>query len=82
MNTVFATLYARVIRPVRDRLKLSLEDGLEAVEYALIAALLSVVVIGAMQVFGGGIDNIYQGIADRLTTEGGNVVDAPDAPVE
>ena len=76
MNTVFATLYARVIWPVRDRL--SSEDGLEAVEYALIAALLAVVVIGAMQVFGGGLTNIFTDIANRLTSEGGNVVGAPN----
>jgi pilus assembly protein Flp/PilA len=76
MNTVLATLYARVIQPVRDRL--NSEDGLEAVEYALIAALLAVVIIGAMSVFGDGLGTIFNNIAQRLTTEGGNVVGAPE----
>jgi len=77
MNTVLATLYARVIWPVRDRL--NSEDGLEAVEYALIAALLAVVVIGAMSVFGDGLGSIFNDISQRLTDEGQNVLDAPGA---
>ena len=71
MNTVLATLYARVIWPVRQRL--TPETGLEAVEYALIAALLSVVIIGAMAIFGPGLTGIFQDIATRLGNEG-NVV--------
>jgi Flp pilus assembly pilin Flp len=71
MNTVFATLYARVIWPVRERL--TSDDGLEAVEYALIAALLSVVIIGAMAIFGPGITNIFTAIAGRLNTSGGTI---------
>lgn len=75
MNTVFATLYARVIWPVRDRL--NSEDGLEAVEYALIAALLAVVIIGAMSVFGDGLTGIFNDIAVRLGEEGDTIRDAP-----
>jgi Flp pilus assembly pilin Flp len=71
MNTVFATLYARVIWPVRQRL--TPENGLEAVEYALIAALLSVVIIGAMAIFGPGLTGIFTDIAERLGTEGDTV---------
>jgi pilus assembly protein Flp/PilA len=75
MNTVFSALYARVIWPVRDRL--NSEDGLEAVEYALIAALLAVVIIGAMQVFGGGLTGIFNDIAARLGAEGNTIRTAP-----
>lgn len=64
MNTVFATLYARVIWPVRDRL--TSEDGLEAVEYALIAALLSVVIIAAMGLFSEGLTTIFTSIKTTL----------------
>ena len=70
MNTVLSALHARVIRPIKNRLRLSLEDGLEAVEYALIAALLAVVIIGAMSIFGTGLTGIFQDISDRLGIEG------------
>ena len=70
MNTVFSALYANIIWPLRDRL--SREDGLEAVEYALVAALLSVVIIAAVGLLGGedgggALGGLFQGIADLLT---------------
>ena len=71
MNTVFSALYARVIWPVRDRL--TSEKGLEAVEYALIAALLSVVIIAAMGFFGAGLTGIFNNLAAKLTTEGAKI---------
>jgi Flp pilus assembly pilin Flp len=71
MNTVFSALYARVIWPVKDRL--TSEEGLEAVEYALIAALLSVVIIAAMGFFGGGLEGIFNDLAAKLTTEGAKI---------
>jgi pilus assembly protein Flp/PilA len=71
MNTVFATLYARVIWPVRDRL--NSEDGLEAVEYALIAALLSVVIVAAMGVFGDSLEGIFDDISAVLDGAGGEI---------
>jgi len=68
MNTVFSALYANLIWPLRNRL--SSEEGLEAVEYALIAALLSVVVITAVGILGGdaanGIEGLFTGIRDTL----------------
>ncbi len=81
MNTVISALYTNIIWPLRDRL--TREDGLEAVEYALIAALLSVVIIGAVSILGGlttdsGLTGLFQDIADRLDTEGGNINTAPD----
>ena len=71
MNTVFAALYARVIWPMRERL--SSEEGLEAVEYALIAALLSVVIITAMGFFGEGLKGIFNDLATKLGTEGDKI---------
>jgi Flp pilus assembly pilin Flp len=68
MNTVFSALYANIIWPMRDRL--SREEGLEAVEYALVAALLSVVIIAAVTLLGGdgttGLGGIFQRIVDIL----------------
>lgn len=78
MNTVLATLYTRVIWPARDRLRG--EDGLEAVEYALIAALLSVVIVGVMQIFGEGLTNVFTDIANRLTDSGGVINPPPAGP--
>jgi Flp pilus assembly pilin Flp len=66
MNTVLSALHARVIQPIRSRLRLTLEDGLEAVEYALIAALLSVVIIGAMAIFNEGLTDAFESIRDTL----------------
>lgn len=76
MNRVVSALNARVFRPLRNRLRL--DEGLEAVEYALIAALLSVVIILAMTAFGDGVQDIFDSIGQRLTTEAGNVDAAPD----
>jgi len=72
MNAVFSALYANIIWPLRDRL--SREDGLEAVEYALVAALLSVVIIAAVGLLGsstegdGALGGLFQGIAELLET--------------
>jgi len=72
MNTVFSALYANIIWPMRDRL--SREEGLEAVEYALVAALLSVVIIAAVGLLGSGTEGdgalggLFEGIANLLET--------------
>ena len=75
MNTVFSALYATIIWPLRDRLRR--EDGLEAVEYALIAALLSVVVITAVGILGGdatnGIEGLFTSIRDTLNGAGAEI---------
>lgn len=72
MNTVFSALYTRVIRPIKARLRL--EDGLEAVEYALIAALLSVVIITAIGFFTPALENLFSAIGDLLDTQADQVV--------
>lgn len=75
MNTVFSALYANIIWPLRDRLRS--EDGLEAVEYALVAALLSVVIIAGIQLLGtgnggdGALGGLFSRIASTLNNAGG-----------
>jgi Flp pilus assembly pilin Flp len=75
MNTVFSALYARVIWPMRERL--TSEKGLEAVEYALIAALLSVVIIAAMGVFGPSLQGIFNNISAVLDGAGTDINPPP-----
>lgn len=42
------------------------EEGVTAIEYGLIAALIAVVIIGAVQAVGTNLSNVFQGIADCL----------------
>ena len=42
------------------------ESGATAIEYGLIAALISVVIIGALQLVGVNLTNTFNGIADNL----------------
>lgn len=42
------------------------EEGVTAIEYGLIAALIAVVIIGAVDAVGTGLDGVFQGIADCL----------------
>lgn len=43
------------------------EDGVTAIEYGLIAALISVVIIAAVTSAGGSLKDIFQVIADKLS---------------
>ena len=43
------------------------ESGVTAIEYGLVAALVAVAAIGAMETLGGGIGDIFSGVGDRLT---------------
>jgi len=45
--------------------------GVTALEYGLIAALIAVVIIGALVTLGGNLTNIFNAIATRLTVPGG-----------
>jgi pilus assembly protein Flp/PilA len=51
------TLFARFIKN---------ESGATAIEYGLIAALISVVAIGAMGAAGGGVQGAFQGAANAM----------------
>lgn len=44
------------------------ESGATAIEYGLIAALISVGIILAATALGGSLSDLFQGISDRLTT--------------
>lgn len=54
-------LYSGVQRFIRD------EEGVTAIEYALIAALIAVVIIAAVRLVGQDVNNTFQSIADALT---------------
>lgn len=43
------------------------ESGATAIEYGLIAALVAVVLVGALQLLGGGLTGTFTGIANTLT---------------
>lgn len=55
-------LYAGIQRFIRD------EEGVTAIEYALIASLIAVVIILAVQTVGQDVNNTFQYIANKLTT--------------
>ena len=44
------------------------EEGVTAIEYGLIAALIAVVIIGAVTLVGGNLNAIFSFIATKLTT--------------
>lgn len=46
--------------------RLRRDDGLETVEYALIAALIAVVSIGVIQLLGAGVTDTFQSILDAI----------------
>jgi pilus assembly protein Flp/PilA len=48
------------------------ESGATAIEYGLIAALVAVAIIAALQVLGGGLDALFRRIGGDLNTAAGN----------
>lgn len=42
------------------------EDGVTAIEYGLIAALIAVAIIGAVESVGGGLTNTFNNVAAKL----------------
>lgn len=64
-----ASLYTALLtltQPLRDRIRG--EQGIEAIEYALIAALLSAIVVAAIALLNPSMTNIFQAIANQLQT--------------
>lgn len=57
-----------LMAPVRERLRS--EKGLEAIEYALLAALVSAIIVTAVALLNPGMNNIFTAIGNRLTTAG------------
>ena len=49
------------------------EDGASAIEYALIAGLIAVAIIGGAQLLGGNIDDLFEKIAGSLKGVEGKV---------
>lgn len=49
------------------------EDGASAIEYALIAGLMAVIVIGAFAAFGGGLQDVFTAIETKLKGVGTDV---------
>jgi pilus assembly protein Flp/PilA len=46
------------------------EDGVTAIEYGLIAALIAVVIIAAVTAVGEGLTGVFNGVAEALTGAG------------
>ena len=51
---------------MRLRELLADEDGVTAIEYSLIAALIAVTIIGAVQLVGTNVNNVFNTIANKL----------------
>ncbi|SNR71415.1 pilus assembly protein Flp/PilA [Methylobacillus rhizosphaerae] len=47
------------------------EEGATAIEYGLIAALVSVVILGALQLIGTNLTQVFTDVANALTGAGG-----------
>ena len=54
------TLKNRVMAFIRE------EEGATAIEYALIAALIAIAIVGALQSAGGSISNLFENISSTL----------------
>lgn len=63
MPRLLITLSA-LLAPVRIRLRS--DDGLEAIEYALLAALIAALIVAAVALLDPAMDNIFNAIAARL----------------
>lgn len=57
MNKIMSS----IARFIRD------EDGVTAIEYGLIAALIAVVIVGVVQTVGTDLQGIFQEVSDALT---------------
>ena len=58
-------MFAKMIAFVRD------EDGATAIEYGLIAALVSVACIAALDALGGSLTTIFEMVSSELTSAAG-----------
>jgi len=59
--------YMHVIRFIQDLARD--EDGVTAIEYGLIAALIAVVIIGAVEAVGGGVSSTFNSVAGKLPSK-------------
>ncbi len=58
-------MFAKIIAFARD------EDGATAIEYGLIAALVSVAAIGALTSLGGSLDTMFTTVSSHLSSAAG-----------
>jgi pilus assembly protein Flp/PilA len=58
MTMALTKLHHRVITALRQ------EDGATAVEYGLMVALIAVVIIGAVVLLGGRLNNVFENVAN------------------
>lgn len=70
MASVYSALFA-LTRPVRDRLRG--DRGIEAIEYALIAALLAAIIVTVIAFLQPSMSNIFSAIADQLSAAAAQV---------
>lgn len=49
------------------------ESGATAIEYGLIAALISVAIITAASTLGGGLANLFSGLGGKMNNAAGNI---------
>lgn len=56
------------------------EDGASAIEYALIAGLMAVIVIAAVGLLGDGLGDLFKGIGEKLTETAGEVSGSTPTP--
>jgi Flp pilus assembly pilin Flp len=58
--------FTRLLGLADIRVHAAAEDGQALVEYALLLALIAIVTVGAVQVFGGNLSTLYQSILDAV----------------
>lgn len=74
MLTVISMLVTMLsIRTAPLRARLRSDRGIEAVEYALVAALLGAVIVGAVALLGPDLNGFFGDIATRLNAEGATI---------
>ena len=67
---IYATALMRIIGGVSRRFAVA-RSGQSMVEYAILAALIAIVAMAAVQALGGGITTVFQNILGRLSGLGG-----------
>jgi pilus assembly protein Flp/PilA len=66
MSKMRANIMDRIVQYVKQFL--SEEEGVTAIEYGLIAALIAVAIIGGVQLIGGNLQSAFTFIAGKITT--------------
>ena len=67
METIVSR-FADPPRPETRRLRLISQRGVSAIEYSLLAALIAIVVVGAVSVLGDNLGDVFDSLADKIHT--------------